>query len=43
MEPKHLMEFLPLREEFTECITSSGLDPKFMAIFCSFKLFPELS
>ena len=27
-EPKYLLEFLLLRIEFTECITSSGLDRK---------------
>ena len=39
------MEFLPLRIEFTEGITSSGLDRKLMALSLftnnSFKLFPE--
>ena len=47
MKPKYLMEVLPLRTGFTEVITSSGLDHKFMVFFLfqnnSFKLLPELS
>ena len=46
-EPKYLMEFLPLRIEFTEGITSSGLDRKLMVLSLftnnSFKKFPEIS
>ena len=46
-EPKYLMEFLPLRLELTESITSSGLDRKLMILSLftnnSFKLFPEIS
>ena len=46
-EPKYLKEFLPLRTEFTEGITSSGLDRKLMVLsfltYNSFKLFPEIS
>ena len=47
MEPKHLTEFLPLRKEFMEGITSSGLERKLMALslFTNnfFRLFPEVS
>ena len=47
MEPKYLKEFLPLRIEFTEGITSSGLDRKLMVLSLftnnSFKKFPEIS
>ena len=32
MEPKYLKEFLPLRTEFTESITRSGLDRKLMVL-----------
>ena len=46
-EPKYLKEFLPLRIEFTEGITSSGLDRKLMVLSLftnsSFRLFPEVS
>ena len=46
-ESKYLMEFLPLRIEFTEGITSSDLDRKLMVLSLftnnSFKLFPEIS
>ena len=34
-EPKYLKEFLPLRIEFTEGITSSGLDSKPMVLSLS--------
>ena len=41
------MESVPLRIEFTEGITSSGLDNKLMVLSFftnnSFKLFPEVS
>ena len=46
-EPKYLTEFLTLRIEFTEGITSSDLDRKLMVLSLftnnSFKLFPEIS
>ena len=46
-ETKYLKEFLPLRTEFTESITSSGLYRKFMALSLltnkSFKVVPEIS
>ena len=46
-EAKYLKEFLSLRIEFTEDITSSGLDRKLMVLsfFTNnyFKLFPEIS
>ena len=32
MEPKYLKEFLPLRTEFIESITRSGLDRKLMVL-----------
>ena len=46
-ETKYLKEFLPLRTELSEGITSSGWDRKFMVISLftnnSFKLFLEIS
>ena len=46
-ESKYLIEFLPLRKEFTKGITSSGLDRKLIVLYLltnnSFKLFPEIS
>ena len=46
-EPKYLKEFLSLRAEFTESITSSGLDRKLIVLSLftnnSFNLFPEMS
>ena len=46
-EPMYLREFLPLKIEFNEGITISGLDRASMALSLltinSFKLLPELS